>query len=377
MVWKAPSQWPPKKPSLLRDLGWSAVTPLLFAAFSLFSQGLTAERVEKSIAPQAQANALMLGLACVVSTSLVALVLIAPQRRLRQQLFSLFRHDLAAVMWLNFWSALGLPLWIAAITIVTAAHANWIDMGLAPVFTFVLALFAPVRSERSTSWLTLASIAFSIGGVALVIGFMVVGAPRGDSAPFDIFILGVAIAIVSSAGTVGAGKIASTLQAPDRVGGGPECGPVVVLFARNILAMIILAALFPVFVPEPLVSSTLSRAARWDYAFWVFALSVVPNFLWFAFVKRRKFKYSGIMWSFMPIFTTLLAVAGTVSFSLDKTIRESAATIVDAFEAANVPLPVFVGATVCVVISYVLMELGDRAEKRRQALQEASAPAPA
>lgn len=360
----------PKKPGVLLDLGWSAVTPLLFAAFAVFAGRVVPDPgPDGAITPELQTTAIILGLTCLTSTSLVALLVIAPSRSLRQQLFSLFYRDMRDVAWLNVWSFLGLPLWIAAIALIGAAPANWIDMGLAPVFTFALALFAPIRSERPNSWFALLGAAFSFAAVVLVTTY---------SLTLTLSLLGIVIAVVSSWGTVGASGVISSLQRRGNAEGALKRGPIVLMFARNLLAIAVLATALPLLSSGQEISASLSTTMQPEYFAGVVLLWILPNFLFISFLKKRALVFSAVMWAFLPVFTSLLAFGQHIGeIGIDAIVAAPATTVAQAFEQTGVPWYALAGATACLVVSFWLLDLGQQAQKRRQQLTDATAVAPA
>lgn len=275
-----------KKPAgLAASLALGLSVPLLFALYSVYLGKTRPEQPELRHLGGAQ-----VAFFAALGASLVGFVPACLQWKLIRDYL---KKDLKSIALLIVFTLLGPPLYFVSVALLGPSPANWIDLGMTPVITFVLAVFVH-KEYKSHKGLTISSAVLALIGIGLVMAAMPKQTLAGKEG-----VAGVVIALVSAFGTSGAGSCLNTVQqGQNKVG----LSPLTLLFIRYAIPTVVLAGILAFFGSQAgtyklALNDTMSTAV-----IAIAALFVLPNVIYIQVTARKSLMFTGYMWALLPVF---------------------------------------------------------------------------
>lgn len=271
---------------IVRSICLGLPFPILFALYSVYLGTVRPE--DESLRGLAGIQVACFAMAATAIAGFLGLMVRDGLRPIQHQ----FRRDLWDILWLNFFTVLGPPLYFVAVVLLGAAPANWIDLGMTPLLTMAAGLWSASASRRPSllMWLGAGLATFGLATVVM------------DVAQ-DIQITGIAgviLASVSAIGTTGAGVFLQRIQGRDN-----PISPAALLPIRYVLPSILLAAIWG-FVGWRLETGRIVVTANpgW-FVVALLGLFVLPNYLYVVVVKKKGLLFLGFMWAMLPVFASI------------------------------------------------------------------------
>lgn len=275
-----------QSPKILTSLALGLPIPILYGVYSVLLDVMSKRgshtEISKNIAT------LQMSWFAIALTVLAGLAITAFRSEFRiSSIGLLLRHHWRNLLMVNICTLLGPPLYIFAVVRLGAGAANWIDLGMVPLLTFVMAFWSDDGNKGLNIYAYLGALLASFG---LLVVMFELGSKSNEGS-----MVGVIASVLSALGTAGAGIFIRRVQKDSQLPVPDE----LLLSIRFLMALFVLT--IGMFVMKGAMS-TLAFDYRLDkFLLLLVFFYVLPSYVYVLIVREKGLMYSGYMWALLPV----------------------------------------------------------------------------